>query len=93
MLKFENTANLTDIIKAYDFEPMPDRPDSYVMGPVLQKGPIYAPITKDGPKVYICDGYTIMCTHDSCGNRVGEEVFVPFEMGFTDFDNRVEVAA
>ena len=42
MLKFENTANVGDMIRAYDFEPMSDRPDSYLVGEVLEKGAIWA---------------------------------------------------
>jgi len=42
MLKFENTANVGDTIRAYDFRPMSDRPDSYLEGEVIEKGPIFA---------------------------------------------------
>ena len=90
MLKFENTAAVGDFIRAYDFEPMPDRPDQYVSGRVLEKGPIYAPFGIDGKERYICDGYTIVCQYDTDGRREGFNVYVPFEMGFTDFDGRVE---
>lgn len=88
MLKFENTAELGDIIRAYDFEPMPDRPDHYVTGRVIHKGPIFVDI--EGTERYICDGYTMLCSYDTNGSREGVKVHVPFEMGFTDFDGRVE---
>ena len=89
MLKFENTAEIGDLIRAYDFEPMPDRPDTYVTGWVKEKGAIFAEI--DGVERYICDGYTILCQYDTGhGAREGFNVYVPFEMGFTDFDGRVE---
>ena len=88
MLKFENTAELGDMIRAYDFEPIPGREDHYVTGRVVAKGPIYQEI--DGREVYLCDGYTIIPHFDTIGRREGLEIYVPFEMGFTDFDGRVE---
>ena len=98
MLKFENTANVGDMIRAYDFEPMPDRPDSYLVGEVIEKGPIYAKHHyTDDRKVYMCDGYTVFVKDSVTGSvehdmqRVGRIMYVPFEMSMTDFDNRVEV--
>ena len=97
MLKFENTANVGDTIRAYDFRPMSDRPDSYLVGEVVSKGPIFAKPHNDH-KVYLCDGYTVRVTESVTGvemfdaERVGDEMYVPFEMsGFSEFDNRVEV--
>lgn len=98
MLKFENTANVGDTIRAYDFEPMPDRPDHYLVGEVIEKGPIYAKPHYTAPrKVYVCDGYTVFVKDSVTGSvehdmqRVGRIMYVPFEMSMTDFDNRVEV--
>lgn len=98
MLKFENTANVGDKIRAYDFEPMSDRPDSYLVGKVLEKGPIYAKHHYTDPrKVYVCDGYTIFVEDSVTGSldhdieRVGRIMYVPFEMAGRDFDNRIEV--
>jgi len=86
MLKFENTAEIGDMIRAYDFEPVPGRPEFYVTGRVAAKGSIYAPSGR-----YICDGYTIVCHTDMDDDRRhGETIFVPFEMSLTDFDNRIE---
>ena len=98
MLKFENTANVGDMIRAYDFQPAPDRPDSYLVGEVLEKGPIYAKPHYTAPReVYVCDGYTIFVKESETGDvhhdieRVGRIMYVPFEMAGRDFDNRVEV--
>jgi len=86
MLKFENTAEVGDMIRAYDFEPIPGRPEFYVTGRVVAKGPIYRPAGG-----YICDGYTIICHTDMDDDRRhGETIYVPFEMSLTDFDNRIE---
>jgi len=99
MLKFENTANVGDLIKAMDFRPMSDRNDSYLVGRVLSKGPIYGKPYPDMDKeVYLCDGYTVYVTDSVTGStefdisRVGTEMIVPFEMGMTEFDERVTLA-
>lgn len=89
MLKFENTAEVGDLIRAYDFEPMPDRPDAYVTGWVETKGPIFVEI-EEGREVYVCDGYTIRCQYDTNGSREGIKVHVPFETSMCDFDGRIE---
>ena len=100
MLKFENTANVGEMIRAYDFEPMPDRPDSYLIGEVIEKGAIYVKPHPDASReVYMCDGYTVRVTESvTCSEmydseRVGAEMYVPFEMSMSDFDNRVEVVS
>lgn len=98
MLKFENVAEVGQTIKAYDFQPMPDRPDSYLVGEVLEKGAIYAKPHYTAPrKVYMCHGYTVFVRDSVTGSvdhdiqRVGRIMYVPFEMSMSDFDNRVEV--
>jgi len=86
MLKFENAAEVGDMIRAYDFEPIPGRPEFYVTGRVVEKGPIYHEAGR-----YICDGYTIICHYDCDDDRRhGKKVHVPFELSLTDFDNRIE---
>jgi hypothetical protein len=76
-----------DLIKAFDFEPYPDRPDCYVVGIVREIGWIR--------NEYI--GYTIDCVYDTMPkaanvsevvSRVGREVFVPVQTLF-DYDGRV----
>ena len=86
-MKYENTAEIGDTIKAYDFEPMSDRPDRYVVGKVIGKGtrPVCAPYW----------AFSIIVDNDSGDmtpgpdNRVGCEVFVPFETAFAEFEGRV----
>ena len=99
MLKFENTANVGDKIKAFDFQPMEGRNDSYLVGRVISKGPIYGkPFPEMEREVYLCDGYTVYVTDSSSGSekldmkRIGTEMIVPFEMDMTDFDERVSLA-
>lgn len=95
MLKFENTANIGDKIKSFDFPPMPGRDDSFLEGRVVAKGPIYGEI--DGRKVYMCEGYTVYVTNSVSGSdkydmsRIGTECYVPFEMDMIEYDERVSV--
>lgn len=91
MLKFEETAEIGQVIKAFDFEPIPGRKDHFVTGTVIEKGPLYRFSPDREHAVYVCDGYTIDVTFDTDGRRVGTAVMVPFEMSLTDFDTRVQV--
>lgn len=93
MLKFENTANVGDIIKAYDFKPMSDRPDVFLAGRVIAKGPCYQEV--NGMKLYICEGYTVEVLggdERTRKSRKGQIMTVPFEIDFMEFDERVSVA-
>ena len=82
-LKYENTAQVGDLIRAYDFEPFPGRRDRYVEGIVLCK------TIKHFALVYIIRVTDdTMCDGDDDSTRVGDHVYVP--MGMTmDFDGRV----
>lgn len=82
MLKFENTANIGDTIKAYDFEPMEGRQERYLVGKVIDKGQS----RQNG-----CSSYTVKITQQSEGNvyEIGQTVCVPFECTF-DYDERVQ---
>lgn len=90
MLKFENVAKVGDLIKAFDFQPIEGRNDSYIIGEVVSKGSI------DHLRA---DGYTVRVIMSNSGSeafdaiRDGIEMFVPFEISLTEFDNRVELYA
>jgi len=92
MLKFENTAQIGDTIKAHDFDPkmlasMGETP-KYIAGKVVAKGMIKHPV--HGFDMYY--GYTIDITEDSAGgHRVGDQGYVAFETDFMEYDNRVEL--
>jgi hypothetical protein len=78
MLKFEGVAKVGQFIKAMDFRPREGQDDMFVIGKVLRY------------EIGRC-GFIVECKFDTEGHRVGEEVFVPFEMaGFSEFDNRVQ---
>ena len=83
MLKFEALAEIGDTIKAFDFEPMTDRPDRFVVGTVVAKG-----MTDYGYAAY-----TIDVTEDSVYTdpRARTEVIVPFQVSFMEYDERVQL--
>ena len=83
MLKFENVAEVGNKIKAYDFQPREGHPDRFLIGIVVNKG-----MTPLG-----FGGYSVTVTESSIPNRVGEEMLVPFEMFFDEFDSRVSLVA
>ena len=98
MMKFESVAKIGEFIKAMDFRPMEDRDDSFVIGKIISKGRMFANsrsnIDDDRPVIgarrYIGEGYTIECVFDTEGERVRREIGVPFEVGMTDWDDRVQ---
>jgi len=83
MLKFENTANIGDTIKAFNFKPVdhPNYPDSFLIGEVLDKGKV------DGGY----SAYTVKVTGGTNNNRIGNVINVPFEVAPHDFDERVSL--
>lgn len=92
MLKFEKLAEVGSTIRAYDFKPMLGREDCFVEGKVLAKGDVGTGykaykirVTKD-----VFDGkqFTEM-GYKHLGNRVGQEVFVPFQVDFMEYDARI----
>ena len=76
MMKFESVAKVGEYIKAMDFRPMENRDDSFVIGKILRED--------------YRGGFVVECRFDTEGQRVGEEVFVPFEMSFMEWDDRVQ---
>lgn len=91
MLKFENTAQVGDVIKAYDFKPMPeemkaDYPDCFLVGRVVDKGDIHLP---GGPLMY--RGYTVEILVERDGYTKYETAYVPFEVSMMEYDERVSV--
>ena len=94
MKKFENTAQVGDIIKAYDFMPTSDRPDMFLSGVVIDKGPIY--ISVAGRMLYAYDGYTVKVVGGDDRYKesmIGETMYVPFERDMMDHDDRITLVA
>lgn len=78
-----------DIIRSYDFKPMVGRPDCFVEGTVLERNN-----TEQGYQAYkirvtrdVFDGKEF----NECGygSRVGEIVYVPWRVSFTEYQGRV----
>jgi hypothetical protein len=81
-----------DTIRAYDFKPMLGRTDCFVEGVVLDRAD-----TSRGYQAYrirvtrdVFDGREFTeVGYKSQGNRVGEIVFVPWRVSFSEFQGRV----
>lgn len=78
-LKFENTAKIGDVIKAFDHQPR-EGVDCWVIGEVIAKGIVQ-------PEGY--RAYTILVTECSHGQREGADIFVPFQISPLDYPERV----
>lgn len=95
MLKFAGFANKGDMIKAFDFKPMADRPDCFMTGIVLDKGPIYVYVEELGREIYHCDGYTvrIVGSDEDSKERIGDIGYIPFEVSMFEYDERITMVA
>lgn len=85
MLKFQNTANIGDSIRAYDFAPRLGVGDCFLEGTVI-----------DATRDKGFDAYKVLVTADcwdgseiDSGSRVGSIAYVPFQVSFMEFDGRV----
>jgi hypothetical protein len=93
MMKFENVAEIGDTIKAFDFMPMPDREDSFLIGRVIEKGMVRNPESN----VPMFDGYTVEIVRSVTGDEKYDEFrkcdigYIPFELFVADFDDRVSL--
>lgn len=84
MLKFEGLTVGTKI-RAYDFQPMTNKeeyPDRFVEGDIVEAG--FVP--EAGAKMY-----TVNVTKDSAYKTAREVVYVPMQVSFMEYDNRIEV--
>ena len=88
-LKFANVAEINDVIRGYDFKPMVGRGDSFIEGKVITKG-------RHSSVAF--EAYAVKVTRDVFGgedqpegkySRVGQIVFVPFEVDFMEYDARI----
>lgn len=81
-LKFTGRFHVGERIKAFDFKPMSDRPDQFVCGDVIDDDNF-----DQGYRAYM-----ILCDEDAAGHREGEFVYVPHEVSFLEYDNRIQAA-
>jgi hypothetical protein len=105
-LKFENTADLMDVIKCYDFQPIrdaygnPDREDRYVVGRVIGIGRCgpdgtahrrVKPVS-DTYQLPSYSHYEICVIAASHGQyKIDSTVFVPHEIAVGEYDGRVSL--
>jgi hypothetical protein len=93
MQKHENVAEVGDVIKAYDFKPFPGRPEAFIVGKVVDK------IDRNHYffKTLGYTAYVIECHYDTIAeeqtehNRIGEKVYVPFQVSMMEYDERVKL--
>lgn len=90
-LKYEGKFKVGDVIKSFDWKPIPERGESYVVGEIIAVH--YA----GAPDIHFhC--YEIVVSESVFGGvadkgRVGEHIFVPMELSVLDFHGRVALAA
>jgi len=77
MLKFEGL-KVGQVIKAFDFKPMEGCFDRFVQGTIVEI--MFHQMVK-------C--YKIISEQDWFEDRIGQEVFVPMEVTFLEYDNRI----
>jgi len=82
MLKYENLAEIGDVIRGYDFR---GSKEAYIEGKVIAKGEVVI------QGMYMYDAYTIIVETDGAEfGREGETMCIPFETSL-DYDGRVEL--
>lgn len=82
MLKFANVAKVNQYIKAYDFKPMADREDRYMIGEVFDTN-----VSRQGVSYYAVR--CVYASHDQY--EVNEVVFVPHEVFLFEYEERVSL--
>lgn len=85
-LKYETVAEVGDVIKAYDFEPLGDGRDDYTVGLVEEKG-VHP---KTGYGCYIIKTiFSVRRGEIKSGDKIRyKKLYVPFQTTF-DYENRV----
>lgn len=88
MLKFEGKFKVGEIIKAYDFMPMPDRPDSYIVGKIVDDYNVQHHF--HAYKVEIIEQ---VWAGENDYSEVGGPAWIPHQVMFMEFDGRIEKVA
>jgi hypothetical protein len=82
MLKYANVAKVGQTIRAYDFKPMLGREDCFVEG-VVKK------VDNVGYDCFVIDVTKDSWSDAEDKGRVGQEVLVPFQVSFMEYDGRI----
>ena len=88
-MKFEILAEIGQRIRSYDFY---GNREYFIEGTVIAKGSI------ESMEGYTFEGYSILVDRDGFqtgpvgeSRRVGDIGYIPFEVSFMEYDNRVEL--
>jgi len=84
-----NIIKLNDTVKSFDFEPMPDREDSYIIGVVTEINESHCTITLTPTKV-VRSGKTVDLTDDTFPTTCTTPMQGQLMM---DWDNRLTVVS
>lgn len=88
MLKFEGKFKVGEVIKAYDFMPMSNRPDSYIVGRIVDDFNVQHHVQTY--KVEIIEHvFAGEIDHD----ETGTEAWIPHEVPILEYDNRIQKVA
>jgi hypothetical protein len=82
MLKYANAAQVGDTIRAYDFKPLKGRDDCFVEGVVKR-------VDNKGFDCFVIEVTKDSWSEGEDAGRVGQEVLVPFQVSFMEYDGRV----
>ncbi len=84
MLKFEEKFEVGQIIKAFDFEPSPDRSESFIIGEIID-----ADNDEQGFMAYKVRQIVHIMGGKHYPDEVDTEAWIPMEVSFMDFDERI----
>jgi hypothetical protein len=87
MLKFEGKFEKGDVIKAFDFMPMDGRPDSFIIGKIIETDCV-----EHGYKSYKVVMYKHVINGKEYADEVGDVAWIPHEVSFMEYDNRITLA-
>jgi len=82
MLKYAKVAKVGQTIRAYDFKPMAGREDCFVEGIVKR-------VDNVGYEAFVIEVTKDSWSDAEDAGRVGQEVLVPFQVSFMEYDGRV----
>lgn len=81
-LKYENSFEIGDRIRAYDFQPMEGRNECYLEGVIVDT------TTEPGYRAFVVECDTDVFDGLMHDTRIGHKIFVPMETS-NDYDGRI----
>lgn len=86
MLKFTGKFKVTDIIRAYDFEPMEGCPESYIIGEVLETDNF-----ERGFRAYKVRQIRHIVDGKEDKDERGTTAWIPHQVSMLEFDERIQL--